>query len=469
MEKAGFLSMASLAALSEERQTRPAIMFFRTMALFGRLKDSPFVRNVLVVMSGSVFAQAIGFALSPIISRLFTPADFGAFGSFGAVTGVIASIVTLDYSQAIMLPREREDAGQVFLLSCLATLTVTVLCAAACLLAPNWLTGLLTIRSHWVLALVVLAVLAAGLNGSCQAWCVRIKSFKQTSASQVVRGLSSNGLQVVLGVARSGAPGLIVSSVLADFLASLNLVRVIRTDLRSFISDARWGRLKQLATDYGDFPAYSATQNLLNALSTGLPVLLLTHYFDISVAGAYAFGMRLLNAPMSLLFGALRQVLFQKAGEMQHHGLKLLPLFVKTTVGLFGLGLLPAIVLGTWSPQLFTWIFGNKWQSAGEFARYLVIWLLLSFCNLPAVLFARLIRIQRALFFYNSIVLAVRAVALVLGGLYLTALQSVALFSLVGAVLNLALILFVGHALLKREGELSLKQLRDGLAGSPLE
>src|ERR1019366_6046723 len=142
------------------------------------------------------------------------------------------------------------------------------LCAAACLLAPNWLTGLLTIRSHWVLALVVLAVLAAGLNGSCQAWCVRIKSFKQTSASQVVRGLSSNGLQVVLGVARSGAPGLIVSSVLADFLASLNLLRVIRTDLRSFISDARWGRLKQLATDYGDFPAYSATQNLLNALST---------------------------------------------------------------------------------------------------------------------------------------------------------------------------------------------------------
>ena len=59
------------------------------------LRSSPFVRNVLVAMSGSVAAQGIGFALSPIISRLFTPADFGVFGSFAAVLGVISAGATL--------------------------------------------------------------------------------------------------------------------------------------------------------------------------------------------------------------------------------------------------------------------------------------------------------------------------------------------------------------------------------------
>jgi O-antigen/teichoic acid export membrane protein len=275
-------------------------------------------------------------------------------------------------------------------------------------------------------------------------------------------------LQVGFGIAQAGAPGLVVSSVLAEFLASLNLLRLIRTDLRAFLAEARWERLKQLASDYRDFPAYSATQNLLNAISAGLPVLLLTHYFDIAVAGAYAFGMRLLSAPMSLIFGAVRQVLFQKAGEMQHQGHKLWPLFVKSTVGLFGLGLLPAMVLGAYAPQLFAWVFGDRWHMAGEFARYLVFWLLFVFCNLPAVLFARLIRIQRTVFLYNSIVLTVRVIVLVIGGLYLTALQSIALFSELGAVMNLVLILFVGRALLKREGEFSLEQLRDGLASSPL-
>lgn len=418
-------------------------------------------------MSGSAVAQAIGFLLAPVISRLFSPADFGAFGAFGAVTGVIAAFVTLDYSQAIMLPKRREDAGQVFILSCLVTLAVSFLCVVACLIVPGWFMGLLQTPNVWMLGLLVLAVLAGGLNASFQAWCVRVKAFKQTSASQIVRGLSSNGLQVGFGFLKAGAPGLIVSSVLADILASLNLLRVLRADLRGFIAAARWERLKSLAREYRDFPAYSATQNVLNALSTGLPVLLLTHYYGIAVAGAYAFGIRLLNAPMSLVLAALRQVLFQKAGETQHQERPLAPLFLKTTLGLFALGLQPAIVLGIWSPELFAWLFGSQWETAGEFARYLIGWLLIVFCNLPAVLFARLIRIQRTVFFYSMVVLLARVLALVVGGRYLGALECIVLFSAVGAALNLGLILLVGRAVLQREGQFSLAQLRNGILDRP--
>lgn len=418
-------------------------------------------------MSGSAVAQAIGFLLAPVISRLFSPADFGVFGAFGAVTGVIAAFVTLDYSQAIMLPKRREDAGQVFILSCLVTLAVSFLCVVACLIVPGWFMGLLQTPNVWMLGLLVLAVLAGGLNASFQAWCVRVKAFKQTSASQIVRGMSSNGLQVGFGFLKAGAPGLIVSSVLADILASLNLLRVLRADLRGFIAAARWERLKSLAREYRDFPAYSATQNVLNALSNGLPVLLLTHYYGIAVAGAYAFGIRLLNAPMSLVLAALRQVLFQKAGETQHQERPLAPLFLKTTLGLFALGLPPAIVLGIWSPELFAWLFGSQWEIAGEFARYLIGWLLIVFCNLPAVLFARLIRIQRTVFFYSVVVLLARVLALAVGGWYLGALECIVLFSAVGAVLNLGLILLVGRAVLRREGQFSLAQLRNGILDRP--
>ncbi|MCZ7636117.1 MAG: oligosaccharide flippase family protein [Verrucomicrobia bacterium] len=419
----------------------------------------------MVVMSGSAVAQATGFLLAPVISRLFSPADFGIFGTFGAVTGVITAFVTLDYSQAIMLPKRREDAGQVFILSCLVTLCVSCLCLVACLVVPDLFMELLQTLNGWVLGLLVLAVLAGGLNASFQAWCVRVKAFKQTSVSQVVRGLSSNGLQVAFGSLKAGAPGLIVSSVLAEILASLNLFRVVQAELRGFVAAAHWEQLKSLAREYWDFPAYSATQNVLNALSNGLPVLLLTHYYGIAVAGTYAFGMRLLSAPMSLVMGALRQVLFQKAGESQHEEQPLAPLFVRTTLGLFVLGLPPAIVLGIWAPGLFTWLFGSQWQGAGEFARYLIAWILFVFCNVPAILFARLIRIQRTVFFYNVLVLLVRVLALVAGGRYLGALECILLFSAVGAGLNLGLILLVGRAVLRREGQVTLAKLRPGTLG----
>jgi O-antigen/teichoic acid export membrane protein len=223
--------------------------------------------------------------------------------------------------------------------------------------------------------------------------------------------------------------------------------------------------MRQLAKDYRDFPMYAASQNVINALSSGMPILLLTHFYGIVVAGAYAFGMRILVAPMGLVLSALRQVLFQKAGETQHQGGNLAPLYVKITAGLFAMAFVPSLVLFIWAPQLFTWIFGSQWHTAGEFARFLALWMMFVFCNLPAVLFARLIRIQRAIFIYDLVLLGARGAALMLGGLYLNELQTITLFSLVGAAMNAILIVLVGHAVMKKEGHCNWESIRNSLMG----
>lgn len=423
------------------------------------LKNSTFVKNVLIVMTGTALAQIIGFAILPVISRLFTPADFGVLGSFDALVGVIAAGVTLEYSQAIMLPNEKNDAFHLFFISCLSTLIIAFLCALVCLIAPAYLMGLMKAPCAWVLTLFVFTILITGFNVSLQAWCVRVKAFKHTSASQVIRSLSVNGMQVGFGFLRTGPIGLISSSVLADLLASINLLSVFWADYKKSVNKISWCRIKKLAKEYHDFPLYAASQNVINALSSGIPILLLTHFFSIAVAGGYAFGIKILHAPMGLLTRALRQVLFQKASETQHHGGRLLSLYVKITVGLFAIGLFPALIIIIWAPQIFGFIFGAKWYTAGEYARSLMIWMLFVFCNIPAVLFARLIRIQRTVFFYDLVLLAARSSVLIIGGLYLTALQSITIFAILGAVMNLVLILLVGYNVMKKEGETSWNQL----------
>lgn len=420
----------------------------QSVASLGR---SAFAKNVLVVMTGTAVAQFIGFAISPVISRLFSASDFGVFGSFGAVTGVIAAGVTLEYTQAIMLPKEKSDAANLLCVSWLATLVVTTLCLVVCLVAPIRMSGLVSAPSVWMLALLVAGVLVSGLNQASQAWCVRVKAFKHTSASQVVRSVSANGVQVGLGCVRAGSVGLLVGSVLADLLASLNLMRVVVRDLSELRQGIRWERMKQLAREYRDFPVYSATMNVMNALSQGLPVLLLTQYYGIAVAGAYAFGARILQTPMGFVLRALRQVLFQKACERHNQGGRLLPLYVKGTVGLFALALFPSLVVLVWAPQIFGWVFGTQWHTAGEFARYLVLWMIFMFCNLPSVLFARIIRMQGRTFVFEVILLTARTLVLVLGGIYLPATQTILLFSLVGAIMNVVFIFIVGRALWQKE------------------
>ena len=222
------------------------------------------------------------------------------------MAGIIGAVVTLQYSQAIILPKENAEAINVLALSCLCSLLLTTLCLVGCLVAPGALNGLMKTTGVWALALLVFATLVSGVNQSFQAWSVRRRAFKDVSVSQVVRSFSSSGTQLGCGFLRLGAPGLIFSSILADILATVNLGRVVLRDWRELRHTAGWQSIRRLAVEYRDFPVYSASSRLINSLSLGLPMLLLSHFYGLPVAGAYAFAMRVLSTPMSFVLTALR-------------------------------------------------------------------------------------------------------------------------------------------------------------------
>lgn len=420
------------------------------------LKQSSFLKNILIVMSGTAIAQVVAYALSPIISRLFTPEDFGIFGSFTAVAGIIGALITLDYSQASMLPKEKHDAINLFCLSTLSTIFITLLVTLISALKPSIFFSLTKTKGFWPLFLFFLTLLITGINNGSQAWAVRSKAFKRTSVSQVIRSLGSSGSRIILGVFKAGSFGLIISNIFANLLASINLIQVVIPDLMSMKNDINFKKMKSLAREYIDFPLYSASQNFVNAISSGLPVLLITRFYGLSAAGAYAFSMTIIQAPMSLVLTALRQVLFQKACEFQHEGKGIFLLYIRTVIVLFAIAFIPSLILLIWAPQIFTFIFGARWQLAGILARSLVIWMLFVFCNLPAVIFSRIIRIQKFVFFYDIVLLFLRTAVLAFGGVYLKLTQTVMIFAIVGSIMNSFLIYYVGRKVAKKEGMINL-------------
>src|SRR5437016_4628670 len=95
--------------------------------LLTHVRKSKFIRNTMVVMSGTVLAQAISFALMPLLSRAYSPADFGVFGAFYALFAVFAAATTLDYAQAVVLPKRDQDAISLFVVSCVSTFFIAIL------------------------------------------------------------------------------------------------------------------------------------------------------------------------------------------------------------------------------------------------------------------------------------------------------------------------------------------------------
>jgi lipopolysaccharide exporter len=140
---------------------------------------SPFLRNMLVLMSGTALAQIITVSIAPVLTRLYDPADFGLFGIYGAVVGLVTVIVTLQYDQALMLPKEVVDAANLLGASVLSVTGIAGLSALVCFTLGDRIAGLMKSPelARW-LWLVPGSIFLSGLYQSFNSWSTRQKKFR---------------------------------------------------------------------------------------------------------------------------------------------------------------------------------------------------------------------------------------------------------------------------------------------------
>ncbi len=414
--------------------------------LTGKLKKSKysFVHGLSIALSGTVGAQIISLLLMPVISRLYTEADFGFYGYYSALLSIVGTVVTLQYNQAVVLPKDDHHAFNLFTATCFIVLLSSAFFGIV-LIAANFAgLQLLNKQSFGLMCLMFFAVLSSGFYNVFFGWCIRVKAFKNLSLSQVARTLTASICWVVLGLAGWGEMGLVFGLAMGFFCALLVLSPIVLNHLKHLRNWVFFKSMRDVVVEYRDFPLYSAPQNFVNAVSAGVPVLLLTYFYGVKVAGAYAFGQKCLSVPMNVVKDALRQVLFQRVSEVYNLNGDLWKLYLKSVSGLAAVVLFPSIIVFVWIPSIFVLVFGNEWQIAGEYARWLILWMAVGFCNVPAVLNARVLRMQKQMFIYDCLVLLARVCALILCGMIWEPINAIICFSIIGMVASSILVIWIG-------------------------
>jgi len=107
-----------------------------------------FTRNVLTLMTGTTIAQAIPIAISPILTRIYTPEDFGILALFMAVSSIFGSIANGRYELAIMLPKKDEDAINIFALGFIINSVLSFLLLLTVLIFHDYLVELLNNKEN---------------------------------------------------------------------------------------------------------------------------------------------------------------------------------------------------------------------------------------------------------------------------------------------------------------------------------
>lgn len=418
------------------------------MRFLRELSRRPFVRNVITVATGTALAQAVTLAFAPLITRLFGPEVFGLQSVFLSLVGVLAVVAALGYPLAIVLPARDDEAAVLARLS--LALAAAFALGVALLLAWQGETLLQLLHAGPiapVMGALPLALFAAVMAAVLAQWLIRRRAFALGARFGVLNAFLLNGAKAGLGLWLPTAWVLILTHAAVTFAGTLWTWLAWR---RQEPADAPGGAAvappdwRALARRYRDFPLLRTPQNLINAVSQSLPVLLLAAAFGSGAAGQYALAAAVLAAPASLIGGSVMSVFTPRINEAIQRGEDARSLIVRATRAMALAGALPFAALALLAPPLFAFVFGAQWHTAGVYAQWLAPWMFLQYVNTPAVSAIPALRLQGGLLVYELFSTGSKVVALVLGWRLLASdVAAVALFSAAGCIAYLWLILWV--------------------------
>ena len=343
--------------------------------MLNKLKNifkSDFAKNVLTLSVGTTLAQAIPVAISPILTRLYTPEDFGVLALFMAIVAILGSIVNAKYEMAILLPKEDKDAYALVKLSFLISFGISVLTLIAVFIFKEKIAYSLEQPSveNW-LFLVPISILLIGGYNSLNIFNNRVKNYRNIAKSSVSKSTSLAITQVGIGLLKVGTGGLILGQLASYIGGNGVLIRGIRIHM-PFIYNTQFIKLKTVAKRYNKFPKFTLPAALLNSTNLNITSFLISGIFSVQTLGFYSLASRVLGGPSLVLGQSIGQVYFQKATSLRANSHSIKPVFLKSLkklliVSIPFFGLLSFVV-----EPIFDIVFGPDWVSAGTISKVLI-------------------------------------------------------------------------------------------------
>ncbi|RLZ07474.1 hypothetical protein EAH57_13000 [Acinetobacter sp. 2JN-4] len=332
------------------------------------VQKNSFAKNVITLLTGTVVAQALPIAVMPILTRLYSPSDFGVLAVFVAIITILGVIANARYELAIVLPEEDEDAVNLVALGLLIALVLFFISLVIVVLFGSYIAGWIGYTDFWWLYLIPFSLLFSGLYNVLSYYNIRIKAYKDISLSNVYKGIVLAASQILLGILSFNKVGLIVGQFLSQFFSNFRLLKNI------------WGKrklvtvelIKSNAKRYIDFPKYSVWGVFANSLSVNLIQLIMPILYSLTILGFYSVVQKLLGMPTSLIGNSIGQVYFQEANKEKKEKNNCKSIFERTLKKLTLISIVLFVPLYFLCEFLFGFFLGREWSGVYQYAQILI-------------------------------------------------------------------------------------------------
>ena len=350
-----------------------------------KLRSEAFMRNIVLMLSGTGLAQLIPIIISPILTRCYGQAEFSAFGAFLAFVSIMSVMATLRYSQAIITRSDHESTSNIFYLS----LFLSIGFSLTLLIVLPFLRDIFSqIEGVGILGgnvyLVPFSGLLMAVNLCLYAFLNWRKKYQEMARGKVFQGMAAGILAILLGVPLVGIrDGLIYSFVGGQIFYLVYLVLQNKKEIVSGFRSIKPEALMAVGREEYRFPMFALPADLLNACTAQVPLLMLIELCGEEAGGYYSLTYRVLVVPISFVAVGVLDVFRKEASEAFSKTGNCLRITQVTCLGLFAFGICLFSPVALVGPKAFEIVFGEGWRESGVFAAYLSIFFVMRLAASP--------------------------------------------------------------------------------------
>ena len=330
------------------------------------LKGNRFAGNVLKLAGGTALGQGLVVVSTPVITRLYTPAEMGILGIFMAFVGFLSVGVGLRYEIAIVSAQDDREANHLLVASLFFVLPTSIFAGLVMwvMISYNLLSyGMLPV---WSAIAAAMTLLATGFFSSLRYWHVRRNDFAGVSRALVFQGFGRSVIPIVLAWGQVGWVGLLFGEVAGRVLGIGRLMRGAGPAIKEAIRPFDLAYYGSMLKRHWKFPAIVLPSSLLDSLGAMLPLPVLAFFYGPAAAGQFLLVQRLSQLPAGLISASVGDVFHSHLAEAYRNDPNQIKAILWKVVKKLGtISTLIYLPLALVAPFVFGIIFGQKWAATG--------------------------------------------------------------------------------------------------------
>lgn len=327
-----------------------------------------YLKSILLLTSGSMLGQIIGFIGSMIMTRMYTASEIGIMTTIVSISGIFAPVINARFDFALVKEQKERYILALVKMSIYIGIALSLIVS---LVSYIYFIGIEGFISPFISILFVFLILVIqAFSNVFKSYNNNIGDFKTMTSVIVMRRFAEEISMAIFGLLGWKAIGLLISRVIGQYFGMKREIKNIKKKYKEIIS-VRWQDMTEAYNIHKRQLYYSAPAALMNAGSYSLISLVVGKYFGLEILGVYAISFAVLGLPLSVISGNVSKVYFSEASKEYAIKGTFNESTNKTLVFLIIVAIVLFFIMYYIFPMIVPFIYGSKYEMSGFMIRIL--------------------------------------------------------------------------------------------------